>query len=616
MLSQGKRAEAEKLLRQFLNRFPRSLLAPNASMFLGKIVYEKGAYAEALRWFSPYLKPESPILLRLRAHQWTGAIQRTLGKLDAADRHYRTALRLAKSPADRASPLRPLVRLALDRKRPAEAVKSLTALIPLVRDLKENAALKQQTVDLIFLHLNLPAVERLVQQGSPGFPAGYLSVRQAELLLNAGRREAARERLSEFLARSKGHPLSARAARLLRSIAGPSSGPAKGPGVPVVPPQAGTPTQGGVLNVGVLLPVSGAGGEMGEQGLQGVQLALQHAGALAERVKLQVLDSGGSAAAADLVKKLSKNGGTAAILGPLQEPQASTAALAAQEIGIPLVLPITPSSDSPARPTYVFRTGITDARQAEAIAVHSVEKLGLRTFAILYPSAPSGLVMREVFRRRVIALGGRVVREASYPANSTDFGRQIRALGGMDDEEVERLKKAREEKRQRGGNIPHIPFQALFIPDRSAQVALIVPSLSFYNIRGVILLGGTGWNSPEVVALAKKGVEGAYFVGGYSQVRPTARRARFARDFQRTFLKAPSETAAFTYDAMRFLLMGLRAAGAERAAVRQSLAGTKNFDGVTGRFSIGPSGTAHRELPILTISRGEIVPAAGSAPAN
>jgi branched-chain amino acid transport system substrate-binding protein len=200
----------------------------------------------------------------------------------------------------------------------------------------------------------------------------------------------------------------------------------------------------------------------------------------------------------------------------------------------------------------------------------------------------------------------------------------------MDDEEVERIKKGRKARGLKPVRIPGIPFQGLFIPDRADQVALIIPSLAFYNIRGIHLLGGAGWNSSEIVALAKRDVEGAYFVGGYTQLRPTARGARFARDFQRAFGKAPTETSAYTYDAMRFLLSGLRSvgrarasagrtrasAGGDRAALRAALAATKDFDGVTGKFSIGPTGAAERRLQILTITGGKIRPPGGPPSPN
>ena len=653
-LAAGDRTQGERLLRTFLLRHPRSPLAPNASMFLGRSAFERADFTAALGRFSPYLGPDNPELIRLRANQWTGAIQRSLGRLEIANRHYRTALLLAETDADRLSTLRPLVRLAFERKRSAEGVEHLAALIPLLRSFEERRGLKQRTVEIIFRDLDLSDLELLSRKLGRGFPAGFLAVRRAELLAAAGRPGSARSLLTSFLTDAKGHLLAGRAKRMMKSLGGPTGRTLLQASVPVIPAEAPAPTRRRsaaseaddsasgkaaeskpagrepVLIVGILLSLSGENAGIGREALRGVQLALQHAGPFADRVKLQVRDAGGAADAGVEIKKLALNPATTAILGPYTGSKVEAGAKAAQEIGVPLVLPAAPSGGTRPVDPYVFRTGVGYALQAEAVAAYAAGKLGLRNLAILYPSNPSGIEMREVFRRRVAALGGRIVREASYPPGATDFGRQIRALGGMDDEEVERIKKGRKARGLKPVRIPGIPFQGLFIPDRAAQVALIVPSLAFYNIRGIHFLGGAGWNSSEIVALAKRDVEGAYFVGGYTQLRPTARGARFARDFQRAFAKAPTETSAYTYDAMRFLLSGLRSvgrarasagrtrpsAGGDRAALRAALAATKDFDGVTGKFSIGPTGAAERRLPILTITGGKIRPAGGPPPPN
>lgn len=646
-LAAGDRTNGERLLRTFLLRHPSSPLAPNASMFLGRSAFDRADFTAALGWFSPYLGLDNPDLLRLRANQWTGTIQRSLGLLESANRYYRTALLLAETDADRLSTLRPLVRLAFERKRSAEAVEHLAALIPLLRSSDERRGLKQRTVEIIFQDLDLSDLGLLSRRLGRGFPDGFLAVRRAELLAAAGRPESARSLLRSFLIDAKGHLLAGRARRMMKSLGGSAGRTLVQASVPVIPAEAPAPPsrrsevsgaddsasreaagskpagRGTVLIVGILLSLSGENAGIGREALRGVQLALQHAGSFADRVKLQVRDAGGAADAGVEVKKLALNPATTAILGPYTGSKVEAGAKAAQEIGVPLVLPAALSGGARSVDPYVFRTGVGYALQAEAVAAYAARKLRLRNLAILYPSNPSGIEMREVFRRRVAALGGRIVREASYPPDATDFGRQIRALGGMDDEEVERIKKGRKARGLKPVRIPGIPFQGLFIPDRAAQVALIVPSLAFYNIRGTHLLGGAGWNSSEIVALAKRGVEGAYFVGGYTQLRPTARGARFARDFQRAFAKPPTETSAYTYDAMRFLLSGLRSAGrtrpsagGDRAALRAALAATKDFDGVTGKFSIGPTGAAERRLPILTIAGGKIRPAGGSPPPN
>lgn len=629
-LDGGDPAKAERLLQDFLNKYPNSQLIPHASMFLGKIAYERGNFSKALNWFAPYLKINYSPMLRLRANQWTGAIQNSMGNPAIARHHYQAALNLAKMDADRRATLWSLVRLALDQNNFFEAVQYLPTLVSLTSEPKVRQKLKQRTVNLIFLNLNLPEIELLMQQMKSGFPAGYLTIRRAQLLIDKKEPKTAHIQLKKFLTIFKNHPLEKKARKLVHSIEMHKTYKPGSALIPIVPLDRdsaqfhkGTVTKPvpsitslrgtkrkktrkmEVLNVGVLIPLSGPNAEIGQAGIKGIQLALQHAGDFSGRVKLQVRNSV-KGDIARTIKKLAKDFGTVAILGPYHTSGMSLATKAVEKLKIPIVLPVGTSLGTTSINHHVFRLGMSHTAQAEAMANYAVQTLGLNRLAVLYPSNATGKTMSEIFHRRVAALGARIIRKASYPSDASDFGRQIRALGGMNDQEVERMRKANKRNGKKSTRIPNIPFSGLFIPDGAAQAALIIPGLGFYNIRGIHLLGIAGWNSNEIIALAKKEVEGAYFVGGYRQLPPTARRARFARDFQRVFSEPPNKISTFSYDSMRFLLAGLRKSGNNRATLRKLLAKIQGFDGVTGKFSIDSTGAARRKLPIMTINNGKI----------
>ena len=629
-LDSGDPTKAERLLNEFWDKYPNSRLIPHASMFLGKIAYERGNFPKALSRFAPYLASNYSPLLRLRANQWTGAIQKAMGNLTSAHNHYQTALGLAETDNDRRTTLWSLVQLALDQNKFFEAVQHLPTLVSLTPESKARQKLKQRTVNLIFLNLDLPEIELLMQQMKSSFPAGYLAIRRAQQLINRKEPKAARIQLAQFLKNFGNHPLKKQAQKLVRSIEEQKTHKPESALIPIVPldrnsaqlhkgaviqPTPPTASLRGmkrekagkieVLNVGILLPLSGPNAEIGQAGIKGIQLALQHAGAFSGRVKLQIRNS----LKGDIVrtiKELVQDFGTIAILGPYHPSATSAATKIVEKLRIPIILPMDTSIGTVSDTQHVFRLGMSHAAQAEAVANYAVQTLGLNRLAILYPSNATGKTMSEIFHQRVAALGARIIRKSSYPSDATDFGRQIRALGGMTDQEVERVREANERRGNKPTQIPNIPFEGLFIPDVAAQAALIIPGLGFYNIRGIHLLGISGWNSNEIIALAKKEVEGAYFVGGYSQLSPTARRARFARDFQRAFSKLPNKISALSYDSMRFLLTGIRKSGNNRTVLRKLLSKNQGFDGVTGNFRIDSTGAARRNLPIMTINNGKI----------
>jgi hypothetical protein len=110
-------------------------------------------------------------------------------------------------------------------------------------------------------------------------------------------------------------------------------------------------------------------------------------------------------------------------------------------------------------------------------------------------------------------------------------------------------------------------------------------------------MGGVQWGVLDVAAIP--GLEGAWFAA------PSPDRfLPFLDTFQVRFGEAAGVVTALGHDAA--LLAGtLRAA---RALDRAGLTRSEGFDGVLGGFRFLPDGRCERDLAILAIERGQIVP--------
>ena len=64
--------------------------------------------------------------------------------------------------------------------------------------------------------------------------------------------------------------------------------------------------------------------------------------------------------------------------------------------------------------------------------------------------------------------------------------------------------------------------------------------------------------------------------------RPVA--ARYVTEYRATYLKSPHDHSALTYDAVMVLAEAIRKAGPDRAKIRDALAATSGYEGVTGKF--------------------------------
>jgi len=98
------------------------------------------------------------------------------------------------------------------------------------------------------------------------------------------------------------------------------------------------------------------------------------------------------------------------------------------------------------------------------------------------------------------------------------------------------------------------------------------------------LLGGDGWNSPELWKLGGFGLRNSYITGHFSSEEPNETVQSFVRKYKRKYYEnTPDEIAALAYDTVYLLQDALRRArSVEGQDVISALASTKDFVGVTG----------------------------------
>jgi ABC-type branched-subunit amino acid transport system substrate-binding protein len=367
--------------------------------------------------------------------------------------------------------------------------------------------------------------------------------------------------------------------------------------------------------IGVVLPQSGRFAAFGELVRRGMELARQIHSANNPPVRFIFRDSGTDPETSSrTVSELANRDRVMAIAGPLTGNAAVSAAERAQLERVPL-LTISPREGLPAMGEFVFRNSLTSRLQAKALARYAVEEKGMSGFGVLYPDNKLGRELTELFAAEVLKLGGLVVARQSYAENATDFGRQIRVLKGEDPDAPmkENTPKTEEERledlfRPDEPEFPAVNFDALFIPDYADRVGLIAPQLAYYGIEDLPLLGINGWNSPELVRIAGRFVEGAVFVDGFFRYSPYPFVEEFVNRYFEKYGEEPSILEAQGFDVANILLTLLdRPEVRTREALRLSLAQLKNYPGVTGGTTFNLQGDAEKVLFLLQVQNGNVV---------
>src|SRR5690606_16195342 len=102
-------------------------------------------------------------------------------------------------------------------------------------------------------------------------------------------------------------------------------------------------------------------------------------------------------------------------------------------------------------------------------------------------------------------------------------------------------------------------------------------------------------------------VEGAMFTSGFFSDTQNELGREFVEKYEAAYGSKPDMFAANAYDSARILIEVIARVGTDRAAIRDGIAATKDFPGVTGVTSFAENGDAVKPLYILRVENGTFV---------
>jgi branched-chain amino acid transport system substrate-binding protein len=190
------------------------------------------------------------------------------------------------------------------------------------------------------------------------------------------------------------------------------------------------------------------------------------------------------------------------------------------------------------------------------------------------------LGLAEFFKKGFTGDGGKIVVEQNYSAGDKDFNAQLTAIKAANPD-------------------------GIFLPGYYTEVGLIVRQARQLGLTCPIF-GGDGWESSSLVPIGGKALEGCYFSTHYSPQSTSPAVRDFVKTYQAKYHETPDAMAALGYDSAMILADAMKRAGSSDAAkVRDALAATKDFHGVTGDITIDANRNASKPAVILTIKNGE-----------
>ena len=632
-------AAAAPHLVAFIQKWPRSPLSGDASIRLAEIALARGDQDGALLHYD-YAIRNFPNGNRIdSARVGAASIEFDRGNADAALRALDGVQLDRLSDAERQLANRLLVETARD---PATRIRWLATLRADEPDEQARARIDTQIDDLLAQldRLQLALVAKRVE---PEIPAARALLAGAQRALDVGDYDGARSAIERASRMQMAPAYAARLALTADRLRTLESGRSGIEFFPTFEDAAsiGLPSTGSAQGaIGVVLPLSGNFAAFGQEALRGILLAAGTFDARLPieqrpRIRIEIRDSGGlPGLAAAAVRELAQEEGVTAIIGPLLAKECEAAAVAAEIQRVPL-LALTARKEIASGRSYVFRVRTMPSDEVQTLADHAMRELEAQRFAILYPRDAYGSGVSGLFWDAVEERGGQVVALAAYDPEAVDFGDSIRRLVGYElltaEEEVliaereklirsarrlptEEAALVREEARgMLGPNDellpPIVDFDAIFIPESHEKVALIAPQLAFHEATGATLLGTEAWNHPDLVSIARKHVEGAYFTASFYGDSSVGYVREFADRYVETFGAPADDFSASAYDAAKLLLVQLVRGANSRQDVRDRILEVRGFPGVSGVLSMRTDGNARKRPFLLSVRRGQIVEA-------
>jgi branched-chain amino acid transport system substrate-binding protein len=339
----------------------------------------------------------------------------------------------------------------------------------------------------------------------------------------------------------------------------------------------------GSIPVGEYASLTGKTATFGQSSHKGTQMALDEindaGGVNGRKIELHTEDDESQKSeAATAVQKLLDRDHVVAVLGEVASGNSLAAAPICQGKEVPMISPASTNPEVTAKGDYIFRVCFIDPFQGTVMAKFASNNLKLKRIAVLKAQdAPYSTGLAANFITAFTGLGGQIVANESYTSTDTDFKAQLTSIEAQNPDGV-------------------------FIPGYYNEVGTIGRQARELGIK-VPLLGGDGWDSPTLFQAAGGALEGCYFSNHYSPEDKSPAIQQFIQKFKANNSgEVPDAMAALGYDAAKILGDAMkRAKSLSGPDLRDAIAATKDFPGVTGKITINAQRNAVKPAVVLQI---------------
>jgi branched-chain amino acid transport system substrate-binding protein len=343
-----------------------------------------------------------------------------------------------------------------------------------------------------------------------------------------------------------------------------------------------------VIKIGLVAPLTGDVKTFGESTKNGFTIAVDEANAQGgingKQIRVFITDDKNDPTeAANAGSKLINQDGVKLLMGSVSSKCSIPLSELCQGMGAVMMTPTSTATkvtvrEDGSRKDFVFRTCFIDPFQGAVAAKFALDSLKAKTSAILYDVSNDYVKgLAEFYRDNFTKGGGQIVGYESYTKDDADFS----AI----------LTKVKKEN-------PDI----LYIPDYYNKVALIAKQARQIGIKS-ILMGGDGWDSPDMIKIAGEAIDGGYFTNHYSPDDPRPEVQEWVKKYETRFGSKPDALATLAYDGTSLLIEAVRRTKSDDPAMVRDALKAIDMQTVSGRVTFDSCGNPIKSAAILRYTK-------------
>lgn len=342
------------------------------------------------------------------------------------------------------------------------------------------------------------------------------------------------------------------------------------------------------IKIGAVESLTGDNSAYGISIRKGLELALSqiNAGKLLGGAKIRLIftdDKADKQEGISVFTRLIDDEKVCAIIGPTLSSTAFAADPIAQKAEVPVLATSNTATGITAMGTYIFRDSLLQSGVIPGTLAAVAAKFHPQKAAMLYEATNEySKSEADVFKAALQKLSIQLVATESYSKGDSDFRTQLSKLNA---------------RRPDIFVVSSLVGEAIPVLQQAREIGITQP-----------IVGGNGFNSPNVLKNAKAAAEGL-IVGSAWFIDSSAPKSKaFVAAFRTAYNADPDQFAAQAYDGLFILATAIKNAGsADRAAIRDALAAIRGLEGALGTFSFDENRDPVHPSVTLMVKDGRFV---------